>query len=137
MVELTKWTNNKQEEFWAQYEKIEIASAAEKYQLHVYGFNQKSTAGDSLGRYQIGTIWSTSHNGSFFSTKDRDNDKYYGNCAEELTGGWWYDSCQVSHPTGKYMLGYCNKFEPTQGITWYTLTKSYECLPYIHLILMY
>merc|ERR1712168_55495 len=34
------------------------------------------------------------HNGYPFSTKDRDNDEWYKNCASEfMNGGWWYYNC--------------------------------------------
>ncbi|KAH8390879.1 hypothetical protein KR215_001309, partial [Drosophila sulfurigaster] len=28
-----------------------------------------------------------------FTTFDRDNDIYYGNCAVEYKSGWWYTNC--------------------------------------------
>ena len=33
--------------------------------------------------------------------RDRDQDGYSGgNCAQEYTGGWWYNLCHRAHPTG-------------------------------------
>ena len=48
------------------------------YELHIGGY--RGDAGDSL----------TSHNGLKFSTQDKDNDKYSGNCALAWKGGWWF-----------------------------------------------
>ena len=67
-----------------QYEKFQIASAKDKYKLTVGGFQGTTT--DPV----------SGHNGMYFTTKDRDNDKNGGtNCAlwHTETGGWWYVSC--------------------------------------------
>ena len=49
------------------------------YLLHISGFT--GTAGDAMDY----------HNGMKFSTRDRDNDNWNKNCADETEGGWWYD----------------------------------------------
>ena len=46
------------------------------------------------------------HNGSPFSTYDRDNDASNGNCAENCQGAWWYKSCLASNLNGLYLQGH-------------------------------
>ena len=33
-------------------------------------------------------------------TRDRDQDRWIGHCAQSRTGGWWYNACYLAHPTG-------------------------------------
>lgn len=50
------------------------------------------TAGDSLtGGFHPEVKWWADHRGMKFSTRDRDNDNYEGNCAEEEKAGWWFN----------------------------------------------
>lgn len=50
------------------------------------------TAGDSLtGGFHPDVKWWADHRGMKFSTRDRDNDNYEGNCAEEEKAGWWFN----------------------------------------------
>lgn len=45
------------------------------------------------------------NNGSYFSTRDRDNDLVDGNCAEELQAAWWYasDNCGATNLNARYI----------------------------------
>ena len=43
--------------------------------------------------------------GTKFSTIDRDNDSYHGNCAQAKSGAWWYTACYQSNLNGLYLRG--------------------------------
>ena len=87
---------------YAQYSFFSIGNNGTKYRLNIAGYT--GTAGDSL-------IY---HNGMQFSTKDRDNGYYSGNCAREYHGAWWYKVCHNSNLNGLYRSG----LSGAQGIHW-------------------
>ena len=88
-------------------------SRAEKNKSYIslFFFLLVGTAGDSLGY----------HRGMFFTTKDRDNDKYSGNCASSYKGAWWYNSCHFSNLNGLYLNG---KNDP-KGVDWRRWKNTY------------
>jgi len=55
--------------------------------------------------------------GMKFTTKDRDNDKYWGYCAKMRRGGWWYNACGKSNLNGLYLYGGHTPGK-MYGITW-------------------
>ncbi|KAI2647292.1 Microfibril-associated glycoprotein 4 [Labeo rohita] len=77
---------------YAVYESFSVDSEAHGYKLHVSSFVDGG-AGDSL--YY--------HNGMKFSTFDKDEDNSGGNCAMKYQGGFWYNKCYYTNPTGDYM----------------------------------
>ena len=87
---------------YAKYGKFNIGDEQAQYRLEVGSYS--GTAGDSLAY----------HNNMAFSTKDRDNDRWSGNCAVRFTGAWWYESCHSSNLNGKYQG---NKND-NQGAMW-------------------
>ncbi|XP_068683842.1 ryncolin-2-like isoform X1 [Montipora capricornis] len=95
---------------FAEYSSVTVASERAKYQLSLGTYS--GTARDSLG----------DHRGQAFSTKDRDNDNYSGNCASLWKGGWWYQSCHFSNLNGLYLNG---KTDP-QGMVWYHWKYSHH-----------
>lgn len=55
------------------------------------------------------------HNGMFFSTFDRDNDRGSPySCALARLGGWWYNDCHRSNLNGEY-----GNTGGSKGINWY------------------
>merc|ERR1719295_1211096 len=74
----------------AVYDQFKVGPG-DDYMLTVGGFN------DALSTLQDSMFY---NNGMMFSTKDRDQDRWGGNCAQSHTGGWWYKDCGYAHLTG-------------------------------------
>ena len=76
--------------YLAEYSTFRVLKEASNYALHVSGYT--GNASDSF----------SSHNGTMFSTYDRDNDDWTSdNCAASRGGGFWFwncDSVQVNVP---------------------------------------
>ena len=69
------------------YSSFSIGPASSNYQLSISGY-KGNVSKDPFSRHDI--------NGSFFTTKDKDNDNWSKNCAVDnigSAGGWWYNSC--------------------------------------------
>ena len=87
-------------------------------------FQVESTAGDSLAP----------HNGMEFTTYDQDNDLDPSlNCAVDFKGGWWYNGCHPSNPTGLYLQGGVHSWE---GIVWETAYDSQLSFKYMEMKLI-
>lgn len=74
-----------------------------------YAYFSGGDAGNGFDGFDFGDDPSdkfyTSHNGMQFSTPDKDNDKYDGNCAKQDGSGWWMNRCHAAHLNGKYYQG--------------------------------
>ena len=88
------------------YQNFHISPESDGYRLSVSNYN--GDAGDSLQK----------HSGQKFTTKDKDQDDYSGNCAKRHKGGWWYASCLPSSLNGIH-FGQYRKLS-TRGIIWQT-----------------
>ena len=68
-----------------------------QFPMYVRIGEYSGTAGDSLtGNFHPEVQWWASHQRMKFSTWDRDNDNYEGNCAKEDQSGWWFNRFDVS-----------------------------------------
>lgn len=125
-IDLVDWEGNKK---YADYTMFRVGSEADNYRL-TYGYYFGGDAGDAFDGFDFGDDPSdkfyTSHNGMQFSTFDKDNDKYDGNCAQQDGSGWWMNRCHAAHLNGKYYQGgrYTEKdageFGFDNGIIWVT-----------------
>nr|XP_028600556.1 fibrinogen-like protein 1 isoform X2 [Podarcis muralis] len=78
------------EQRFAQYENFRVGDEQSSYKMNCGQYS--GTAGDSLtGGFHPEVKWWANHQGMKFSTKDRDNDNYEENCAEEDKAGWWFN----------------------------------------------
>ena len=78
------------------YNKFSVGPANSQYQLSISGFSGITT--DLFSTHPL--------DGMKFTTKDRDNDRWSGNCAISAnggnTGGWWYNQCSYIHVNHQY-----------------------------------
>lgn len=103
---------------FAEYRNVKVANEQKHYQLSFGTYS--GTAGNALaGTYEPGASEWASHQGMMFSTYDKDNDRYSGNCAEEDKGGWWFNKCHCAHLNGVYHRGHYSALTD-DGIVWYT-----------------
>ncbi|XP_043843872.1 ficolin-1-like [Dromiciops gliroides] len=93
--------------YFAKYRSFQVAGETENYKLSLGAFVD-GNAGDSL----------MYHNHFGFTTRDRDNDAYEGNCAVAYQGAWWYNDCHLSNLNGQYLRG--PHESPADGVNWKT-----------------
>ena len=109
-VELEDWNGVR---VYAKYGKFNIGDEQAKYRLEVGSYS--GTAGDSLAY----------HNMMAFSTKDRDNDIYFDNCAAMGTGAWWYKRCHRVNLNGKYPGNKYDRSAARWNLFRYTLSLKF------------
>lgn len=123
-IDLEDWEGNK---YYAEYDRFRVSGEKDDYKLHVSGYH--GTAGDALTGYRT-------HDGMPFSTRDRDHDnRYYDNCAEVYSGGWWFNDCFESHLNGKfYQFGSHQDYFQRDGMMWNTI-HSYSSLKFVEMMI--
>ncbi|XP_026887875.2 angiopoietin-related protein 4 [Electrophorus electricus] len=90
---------------------------ANNYSLHILspaGYLESALASESSGLP--------------FSTRDKDNDRKNGfNCANHLSGGWWFTNCGHSNLNGRYFVTSTpkQKHQRKQGVFWKTWHGRY------------
>ncbi|NXQ25586.1 FGL2 protein, partial [Alaudala cheleensis] len=106
---------------YAKYDHFYVANEFLKYRLSVHGYS--GTAGDALhySRHY-------NHDQKFFTTPDKDNDRYpSGNCGAYYSSGWWFDACLSANLNGKY---YHKKYKGVRnGIFWGTWHGMSDDIP--------
>ena len=100
-VDLEDFNGNKR---FAKYSVFSVANALTQYKLTVSGYS--GTAGNSFSY----------HSGKKFSTRDRDNDIWSGQCAQTFRGAWWYGACHSSNLNGLYLFGPHSSY--ANGVNW-------------------
>ncbi|XP_047435527.1 fibrinogen gamma chain [Mugil cephalus] len=125
-IELVDWDGVKK---YADYTMFRVGPEIDMYRM-TYGYYFGGDAGDAFDGFDFGDDPSdkfyTSHNGMQFSTHDKDNDKFDGNCAQQDGSGWWMNRCHAAHLNGKYYQGgrYTEKdageYGFDNGIIWVT-----------------
>ena len=84
------------EPFTLKLERFSVGNAESNYIMH---FSEYYPLSDRIKD----TIFTSRYNGTMFTTRDRDNDSRYNNCASDLyRGGWWYIRCTRISLNGDY-----------------------------------
>jgi len=111
---------------YAQYRHFSVGDSVSNYTLLALAYS--GTAGNSLlGAYL------NDHNGQQFSTRDRENDAWYSNCALHHRGGWWFNNCIVANLNGIYYTS--GTYTPVHngfpdGVVWSTWRGLYYSLKF-------
>lgn len=114
-IDMTDFERNSR---FAQYKSFKVGDKKSSYELRIGEYS--GTAGDSLsGTFHPEVQWWAGHHRMKFSTWDRDNDNYKGNCAEEERSGWWFNRCHSANLNGVYYQGPYTS-ETDNGVVWYT-----------------
>ena len=71
--------------YYAECNSFVVSNEASNYRITFFGFS--GNLGDAF----------SSHNGMMFTTYDRDNDVWFGNCAVHYGAGFWYKNCGPGH----------------------------------------
>ncbi|XP_043940828.1 microfibril-associated glycoprotein 4-like [Protopterus annectens] len=113
-VDLEDFERNK---VFAKYTQFSISAMAingeeDGYRIFLTGFIDGG-AGDAL----------TGMSGAKFSTYDRDQDSYSGNCASQFSGAFWYTSCHCANLNGRYLRGSHTSY--ANGVNWCTWKGYY------------
>nr|XP_009508056.1 PREDICTED: LOW QUALITY PROTEIN: fibrinogen-like protein A [Phalacrocorax carbo] len=101
---------------YAEYDIFRVESEASGYPLRLGRFS--GDGDDYLTSYH--SKYGGIHDNMKFSTTDRDQDQYSGNCASSY-GGWWYDKCQNVLLNGKryiYWPGICSRATAHPPSSW-------------------
>ncbi|XP_053238033.1 fibrinogen-like protein 1 [Podarcis raffonei] len=96
---------------WGEYEPFRIEDEASQYRIRLGLY--KGNAVDALCHDTEAYL----HDNQMFTTKDRDNDNYFQNCAKLeyngiAGGGWWYDACAGANLNRRNVIYWqqdCNK----------------------------
>ncbi|EHA99775.1 Angiopoietin-4 [Heterocephalus glaber] len=103
-VEMEDWEGNK---FYANFGHFQLGSEEQFYRIFL---DQYSGA----AMYENHLILGNNN----FSTYDSDHDVCTCNCAQAMTGGWWFDSCGASNLNGIYYPA-GNHLHKIDGIRWH------------------
>nr|XP_022331906.1 ryncolin-4-like [Crassostrea virginica] len=91
-------TLNNGSSFFELFETFSISSELDNYRLSVGG-----QASGTLGNRITPDAPGSNINGMLFSSLDRDNDRHsHGHCAQNQSGGWWFNVCHDAYLNGPY-----------------------------------
>ncbi|XP_062568820.1 microfibril-associated glycoprotein 4-like [Saccostrea cucullata] len=90
---------------YQQYKEFSVSSETDNYRLYLAGPTE-GTLGDSM--LDTGYPNYDDLSGMYFSTHDRDNDRWIYNCADfyNRKGGWWFNGCHRAFLNGRWSLEY-------------------------------
>eukprot|EP00112_Aurelia_sp_Birch-Aquarium-sp1_P005019 Seg1569.9 transcript_id=Seg1569.9/GoldUCD/mRNA.D3Y31 product=Tenascin-X protein_id=Seg1569.9/GoldUCD/D3Y31 len=106
---------------FAEYDKFTIAAASENYKIQFSRY--KGNIGDALTSYAKGQP---------FTTKDKDNDLHFVNCATEFKGAWWHAYCFGANLNSIYPGSQPSTISPlfADTMSWYTWKNAFGRIMY-------